>query len=353
VIRKGTGFKKNVMKNKKGRKILIVLSMILLITIGFLALIFLYQEKIAISLAKSETTEADILLFEGWLPEFAVEIAKKEFNNNHYKLIVTTGLPSRDLDFCMVAMNGYLIFYPELGSSPDTNSRHHLIEILAHSKMSGKYCSHFNFFINDSLIADFTADEKERKYAVNWTGSLKDIDSLMVQFDNDFVDDGGDRNLYVKEIMIDNSMIIQYQFNSVYDIGPLDGKNKIINDYNSHAEVARNNLITIGIDSSSVIAVKGKRAEFNRTLLSALAFRKWLKSYDGRVDGINIITLGIHSRRTWITYRSLLDKSLKIGIISLPESGEPGFEKLYFHDILGETLSLIYYRIILIPFMIF
>jgi uncharacterized SAM-binding protein YcdF (DUF218 family) len=175
----------------------------------------------------------------------------------------------------------------------------------------------------------------------------------MVQFDDDYLDEGGDKNLYVKEIIIDNEIIIPYQFNSVYDIGRLDGKNIIINDYDSHGEIARNYLITLGIDSSAVIAVKGKRTEFNRTLTSALAFRNWLKSYNGKVDGINIITMGIHSRRTWMTYKSVLNKQLKIGVISLPESGEPGSEESDFGDILSEVLSLIYYRIILIPYVLF
>jgi hypothetical protein len=337
---------------KKVKNVLWVVSLVFIILAVFIY-IFIDQKRMAEFLAKTQTVKADILIVEGWLPEYAIETAKNEFNANDYKLIITTGLESHDLDFCMVAMNGYLIFYPDSDYMKDENNQNHLIEILAHSKMSGKYCSHFNFFVNDSLVADFIADEKERKYAVNWTGSLKDIDSLMVQFDDDYLDEGGDKNLYVKEIIIDNKIIISYKFNSVYDIGRLDGKDIIINDYDSHGEVARNYLITLGIDSSAVVAVKGKRTEFNRTLTSALAFRNWLKSYNGKVDGINIITMGIHSRRTWMTYKSVLNKQLKIGVISIPESIGPGFEKLDFGDILSELLSLIYYRIILIPYELF
>jgi hypothetical protein len=336
----------------KNAKIVWWVVSLVFIILAVIIYIFIDQKRIAEFLEKTQTVEADILIVEGWLPEYAIETAKNEFAANGYKLIVTTGLESHDLDFCMVAMNGYLIFFPDSDYIKDDNIKSHLIEILAHSKMSGKYCSHFNFFVNDSLVADFIADEKARKYAVTWTGPLKDIDSLMVQFDDDYLDEGGDKNLYVKEIIIDNEIIIPYQFNSVYDIGRLDGKNIVINDYDSHGEIARNYLITLGIDSSAVIAVKGKRTELNRTLTSALAFRNWLKSYSGKVDGINIITLGIHSRRTWMTYKSVLNKQLKIGVISLPESGGPGFEKLDFGDILSEVLSLIYYRIILIPYVL-
>ena len=65
--------------------------------------------------------------------------------------------------------------------------------------MGGKYCSHFKFYVNDSLLIDFNADEKPRKYKVIWNKSLAEIDSLMIEFTNDYFDDQGDRNLYIKE----------------------------------------------------------------------------------------------------------------------------------------------------------
>ena len=337
------------MLNKIGKKAWIVISITLIV---FLSCLFILtsQDNLVNFLSKTEIVDANVLIIEGWLSDFAIEMAYNEFNRKDYNLIVTTGLKSHDLDFCMIAMNGYLIFYPDSEFNTDEERKCHLIEVSAHSKMGGIYCSHFNFFVNDSLIADFTADENERKYAVNWTGSLKDIDSLMIHFDDDYLDEGGDRNLYVKEIIIDNKIIIPYQFNSVYDIGLPDGMNRIVNNYESHAEIARNKLLTLGVDSSLIIAAKGNRTGVNRTLASALAVRRWLKSYDGKIDGINIITLGIHSRRTLLTYNRVLDKSLEIGIISLSEHGEPGFEELNFGDLLSELLSLIYYCIILIPY---
>ncbi len=341
------------MKIKNKRKVWIAAILVLITAIAACGFVYIGQEKIADFLSKNEAKEADILIVEGWLPDFGIKVASDEFKNNDYRLIVTNGLKSPDLDFFTLGMNGFLIFYPDPGSMRKEKNQHHLIEILAHSKMSEKYCSHFNFYVNDSLIADFTADQKRRKYAVNWNGQLKDIDSLMVQFDDDYMDEGGVRDLFVKEIIIDNKIFIPYQFNSVYDIGKLGGDNIIVNDYESHAELARNRLISTGIDSSSVIAVKGKRTEFNRTLTSALTFHKWFNSYNGGAKSINIITLGIHSRRTWMTYKSILDKSLEIGIISLPETDKPGFEKIHYSDILGEVFSLIYYQIILIPFLLF
>ena len=113
--------------------------------------------------------------------------------------------------------------------------------------MDEKYRSHFNVYINDSLLAEFTADKTVRNYSLSWTGSLKDIDSIMVHFDNDFVDEGEYRNLYVREIIIDDTIVVPYKTNSVYDIGKIDNKERTPNDYHSHADLARIELISKGL----------------------------------------------------------------------------------------------------------
>lgn len=337
------------MKSGKLRNTLLILSAL---TILFAAgkIILTPESLLAAYLSDTNEVRGNVLVVEGWLPQFALEKVYDEFREKNYDLIITTGLRSPDLDFFTVARNGYLIFYTDVHFKECKDEKDHLIEILAHSKMSGNYSAHFNLFINDSLVSDFTADEEIRKYEVKWRGSLEDIDSIMIHFDNDLVDEGGDRNLYVKDISVDNRIFIPYQFNTVYDIGRLDGINRTANDYESHPELARNELITAGLDSASVIAVKGKRTVINRTLNSALSLRKWLKSYNGEITGMNIITLGIHSRRTWITFRHVLDKSVDIGVISIDESIKPGFQGLDSKEIISEYLSLIYYRIILFPY---
>lgn len=301
-------------------------------------------------LSESHEVDANILIIEGWLPDAAIEMIKSEVQNDKYDLILTAGIQSAELDFCMVAMNGYLIFYPTFMETTREYTASHLIEVTARSKMGGIYKSHFNFYVNDSLVGDFNADEKPQKFGIQWNRPLTDIDSIAVQFTNDMVDENGDRNLYVKEITIDNQIIIPYQYNSVFDIGLIGGTDRIVNDYESHPQVIRNKLIAGGIDSSRVVAITGKRTDINRTLVSALAVRKWLRSTKPDIAGINIVSMGIHSRRTWLTYRKVLGKSFSTGVISLPghATAENGNSEV---GTLGETLDLVYYNIILLPYM--
>ena len=247
-------------------------------------------------------------------------------------------------------MNGYLIFYPGMRFSSNEEPGPHTIEISAYSELGGKNCAHFNVLVNDSLVSSFVADKKKRKYPVTWKGELTKIDSIMVQFDNDKVGEFGDRNLYVKEIIVDHKIHIPYLNSSAYDILIHGGKRRIRNNYNSFAELARNELLSMGMDSSIVLAVSANMVRINRTLTSALAVRDWLQRSDIRVEGINIISEGTHARRTWMTYNKVLDESYKIGIISLPEYNEFHTRKNRFLNTLRQTIAIVYYWFILIPY---
>ena len=128
----------------------------------------------------------------------------------------------------------------------------------------------------------------------------------------------------------------------------LDGKRRIINSFNSHAELARDKLIVAGLDSLVIIAIPGQKVRINRTLSSALAIRDWLKTSEIKVKGINIVTLGTHARRTWMTYDKVLDANYEIGVISLPDYKENSSGKYKVLKTLRESLVLVWYWFILI-----
>jgi hypothetical protein len=179
---------------------------------------------------------------------------------------------------------------------------------------------------------------------------LNKIDSITVQFDNDSFGKFGDRNLYVKEIKIDDKITIPYLNNSEYTVSRLDRKERTINNFNSNAELARNKLLSMGLDSTHIIATSGDRVKINRTLTSALAFRDWLKTTKIAVKGINIISVGTHARRTWMTYNKILNEKYEIGIISIPDYINSHSRENKVLKTLRETSGIIYYWFILIPY---
>ncbi|MCE5345207.1 MAG: hypothetical protein LLG13_02800 [Bacteroidales bacterium] len=331
-------------KNRR-RRITIFIFFVFLSGFLFLPVIYLLSDQFS----KTTRTNANILLVEGWLPPYAINMAFDEFNKNGYDHIFTTGLKSTP-EYFNVFSNGSLIFYTHKKLPYNLQTTKHNIEIKACSSLNGENRSHFNVLINDSIVGDFFADKKKRNYAVEWNRHLSGIDSVSVQFVNDRVGDFGDRNLFVKEIIFDHKISIPYLNNSIYVIPGLNGNVRIKNKYYSYAEIARNNLIALGIDSSLIVYIPGEKAASNRTIKSALAFRDWLKTSDIEVNGINIVSLGTHAKRTWMTYNKILHEKYDIGIISLPDYKSQHSRISKVMKTLRETFGIIYYWFILIPY---
>jgi hypothetical protein len=333
------------------KKILILLGIII---ISFIAIRY-FLLKPAFSylsgyLSKSEQVNADILVVEGWLPHYALEMAYSEFKKSKYMYVVTTGTRYTP-EYYKISDNGYLIFYTHDLLSALSGKGSHTIEIKAFSDMTGENRAHFNFFVNDSLSADFYTEKRKRGYSFTWNGCLTDIDSVMVQYDNDIYEPPLDRNLSVSEISFDGKVTIPYLFHSEYDMLKLDGKLRFRNNLTTTAQMARSKLIRIGIDSTRIIAVSAEKEGINRTLTSALEFRKWINSQGKDINGINIISLGPHARRTWMTYNKILNERYRIGIISIPENSDlnlTGAKKAF--KTLRETVGIVYYWFILIPY---
>ena len=329
------------------------LIVLLIIFISFLLLVYIFSKPafnyLSSYLSKSEQVNANILIVEGWLPEYALDMAFKEYKKNDYEYIITTGLEYFN-EYFMLSENGYLIFHPDINNSVNNEVRQHIITVNACGSLGGAYSAHFNLFVNNLLIGDFYADKHKRRFSGKWNGSLSEIDTITVQFTNDKADKYGDINLFIKEIVIDSKLTIPYFNNSEFDMFCGEGKKRIINNFNSVAESARIRLLCMGIDSAKVSAVPSEMANINRTLASALSFREWLKETTINIRGINIISMGTHARRTWMTYNKILDEKYDIGIISVPDHLNGYSKEIKVLKTLRETLGIIYYWFILIPY---
>jgi hypothetical protein len=329
--------------NKK--KFLIPFSIIILSVVIFFQVIY----SLSGSLSKTSEVKANILLVEGWLPQYAIEKAFDEFNKKGYNYIFTTGLKATS-DYFNMYDNGYLIFYPGRQLLSETKITKHEIEIKAFGSLSGENKAHFNVFVNDSIAGDFYAGRHKKNYVFDWTGALSWIDSISIQFVNHKSGDSGDISLFIKEVIIDHKISIPYQHNSVSVISESVGNNRIVNNFNSVAELARKKLLTMGIDSNLVIAIPCKSVKINRTLESALAVRDWFITSNMEVKGINIESLGTHARRTWMTYNKILNKKCEIGIISIPNNKDRYSRVYRILKTLRESFGLVYYWFILIPY---
>lgn len=324
------------MKGKKA--VIIVILTILVACIVFARPVTL---KLSEFLSKSVKVNANILIVEGWLPFEDLPFAVDEFNTGYYDVILTTGLKATP-EYYNVNTDGYLIFYTAryLKASGPVNT----VEVKASGEPGGSNKPHFNLWINDSVVADFMAANRRKTYITRWNGTR--VDSVMIQFDNDLVGDFGDRNLYVSKIILNHKTIIPFLNNSVYDIPAL--KSRIINNMNSNAGITRKRLIALGIDSSKIIDVAGNRSRINRTLTSAVAARDLLSRKKLNVKGINIISSGPHSRRTWMTFDKVIDRDIPFGIVALPYGNIMKKDEVHYLRIYRELVAYLWYRIVLV-----
>lgn len=300
-------------------------------------------------LSKSEQVKANVLIVEGWVPLSVLEKAYSEFKTNKYQYLITTGIKS-NTEYYELSPKGYLIFHSENKFRNLAEDGPHLIEIDAFSKPGLDSRAHLRVYFNSERIADLHPEKNKKKFAFLWKGEMSNVDSVMLYFKNDNMTESGDQSLYVKQISIDDEVTIPYLGNSEFDIIKPEGNLKIINNYTSNAELARNTLIAMGIDSANVIATSGKKAAINRTLTSALAFRDWLKGTDIKIDGINLITMGTHARRTWMTYNKVLNEKYNIGVISISDSSIKPTKLSRITKTIREAAGIIYYWVILIPY---
>lgn len=84
------------------------------------------------------------------------------------------------------------------------------------------------------------------------------------------------------------------------------------------AHLARATLIELGMDSTKIIAVPRKHVLEKRTYQSAIALKNWIDANEPNMQSFNLISLGTHSKRSWLLFRKALPDK-EIGIIALQD----------------------------------
>ena len=89
--------------------------------------------------------------------------------------------------------------------------------------------------------------------------------------------------------------------------------------HNSVAIEAAVLLQQSGIDRSRILICATPPTNWNRTAKSARAVRDILSAQGVNPKNINIVTIGVHARRTWLAYQHAFGPGTQIGIIQIPE----------------------------------
>jgi len=95
----------------------------------------------------------------------------------------------------------------------------------------------------------------------------------------------------------------------------------IINEFdktsNSYAERATEFLLNTGIPSNKIITASAPASAQDRTFLSAVMARQVILSRLSNTSQFDIVTTGVHARRTHTLYRLAFSEDFKLGIIAV------------------------------------
>ena len=84
----------------------------------------------------------------------------------------------------------------------------------------------------------------------------------------------------------------------------------------SYAEMARGELIRLGVPEDRIVVAPGKDTESQRTYASAVAVRQALWARGMRPEALNVFTLGPHARRRRLVFAKVEEPGTKVGSIS-------------------------------------
>jgi len=135
--------------------------------------------------------------------------------------------------------------------------------------------------------------------------------------------------------------------------GPVHGTGEYSNDYNTSASVAAGNLKRAGLPPERLQMVPSRIKDRDRTYSAALALRNWLVEHGHNVKQINVLTEGVHARRSRLLFQKAFGDDVQIGIIAVPN---PDYDAAHWwrysegvKEIISEGAAYLYVRFFFWP----
>lgn len=97
-----------------------------------------------------------------------------------------------------------------------------------------------------------------------------------------------------------------------------------LSGYKNYAELGAAILVKIGVSISVIEAVPAPSVRRDRTYASALALRSRLHQQGTNITGINLMSVGVHSRRSQLLFQKAFDGEVRVGIIAIEDRNSYG-----------------------------
>ncbi len=302
-------------------------------------------------LYKNNPVNAEILVAEGWLPEEALAEAIRIYDSGKYQIFVVAGVSAPEE--VNMSSFGKLIF--SIKDYAVIKSDRHVTTVGVNAfgkKAAGEY-PHFRLFVNDSLTGNAYVSSHKKNYNFSVDRNIKDINNISIEYDNDAFTYWRDRNLYVNYVSIDSIQFPARSEHVLYDMNKAGDYRQLEPHFTSHSDYSACILKVLGF-KDSVIAITALNANISRTYSSALYFKKWYMGSPFKGRYVNIVSVGLHTRRTWMVYKKVLGRDTDVGVILIDseEYNKYNWWKSLagIKDTVCEMASYIY-TVIVLPFV--
>jgi len=283
-------------------------------------------------LSYKSTVDSINFLVEAWIPPVELEQVVEKYGgnpNNQFYIMgyqysgsdekernetindATIESPQAKVGVWVLANASLSVIMPAMHLVPGDTAQ---LTINLKGQKAAGYFAYFKLIINGELIGTGFSSDSYKDYIYKFIVPQNGITSIYIRFNNDLKTESDDRNLNVRTVSMDDFRL---------DLTDLNTKieritNKITTGFDSQAAEVADYLIKLGLKPGQMHAVNFELTEENQTLVAARRFRKLSDSLS--FNSINIISSKIHSRRTWITYKRILGKKVKVGITYFDDS---------------------------------
>ena len=97
--------------------------------------------------------------------------------------------------------------------------------------------------------------------------------------------------------------------------GPIDGWREG-QSWPTYAERAADYLRRHGVASIPVVAVAAPESAQDRTFLSAVVVREWLRRQGGTIDAVDLFSGGVHARRSRLVFQMAFGPEVDVGVLA-------------------------------------
>ena len=131
--------------------------------------------------------------------------------------------------------------------------------------------------------------------------------------------------------------------------GPID-KGAPFSEFGTYAEFGAATAVKLGFDPGKVHAAPSPETRQDRTYISAVSVREWLRQRGPIPARINVVSLGPHARRTRLLYKAAFAGIADIGVIPVEDRGYDGrrwwTSSPGFRSVTGELIAYGYARLL-------